>query len=403
MVSARIPIWLVSVSFVLFQFFLQLSSGVLIGAIMHEMDLSALIAGALSASFYIVYTALQIPVGFLFDRKNPRLLLAGSTLVCAIGCFLSAASHDLIGVFAGRTLIGTGSAFAFVGLSHLLRQYFPKEQFAFMIGLSETIGFLATVLGIIGMGSMIVFWGWHGFINGAGVVGLLIAGCACKYIPSELPTDVSTKPFAEQVSVLLASKKLWINGLFIGLTFTIVTVFGALWAAPFLQAKLCCSPRQASLVNALFFLGTGLSCPLFGWLSTQFSRRKPMIFASLSSTTLLFLIVLYLPTQNLVLLSCLMFAVGLCCGAYILAYPIANELAPPGSSSACTGFINTLALVTTPLLQPFIGYLLDTFSQNGVYTLSNYQHALLIMPISLLIACVLVCFLPEKTPKPPIS
>ena len=395
--SSRTPIWLVGVSFVLFQFFLQLSSGVLIGAIMREMQLSALTAGALSASFYIVYTGLQIPVGLLFDRHNPRTILVASTLVCSLGCFLFAASHDLIGLFCGRLLIGTGSAFAFVGLSHLLRQYFPIEQFAFLIGLSETIGFLATVLGIIGMGSMIIYWGWHAFINGAGVVGLIITACAWKYIPSELPKQVSTQPFVEQVSVLLANKKLWINGLFIGLTFTIVTVFGALWAAPFLQAKLGCTPRQASLVNAFFFLGTGFSCPLFGWLSTQFVRRKPMIIASLSSTTLLFLLVIYFSTHSIYIISFLMFSIGLCCGAYILAYPIANELSPPGSLSACTGFINTLALVTTPLLQPFIGYLLDQFSSDGVYTLGNYQNALLVIPMSLVIACLLVCFLPERT------
>ena len=93
----------------------------------------------------------------------------------------------------------------------------------------------------------------------------------------------------------------------------------------------------------------------------------------------------------------LMFFTGLCCGAYILAYPIANELSPPDSLSTCTGFINTLALISTPILQPFIGYLLDLSSPtDAAYTLSNYQNALLIMPILLLVACVLVCYLPEK-------
>jgi len=92
----RLSIWLVGTSFVLLQFFLQLSSGVVIGAIMQDMHLSALTAGTLSSSFYIIYTCLQIPVGILCDRNNPRPLLVASALILSLGCLLFAASFSLI-------------------------------------------------------------------------------------------------------------------------------------------------------------------------------------------------------------------------------------------------------------------------------------------------------------------
>ena len=88
--------------------------------------------------------------------------------------------------------------------------------------------------------------------------------------------------------------------------------------------------------------------------------------------------------------------IGLCCGAYMLAYTIANELAPEGSQSTSTGFTNMLAVITTPLLQPMIGYFLDCSNSSGTYATIDYERALLAVPISLLIASVLVCFLPEK-------
>lgn len=398
--SSPIRIWLIGVAFVLFQFTLQLSSGVVISSIMQDMNLTALVAGVLSASFYIVYTGLQIPVGILFDSKNSRWLITITALLCSIGCFSFATSFTLTGLFAARTLIGIGSAFAFVGLSHLLREHFPARQFAFMVGLSETIGFLATVLAIIGLGSLIAFWGWRGFINGAGIMAFMIAVSAWKYIPPKQPKKIPPQHYRHQVKVILTNKKLWINGLFIGLTFTIVTVFGAMWASPFIQVKLNCSPQQASIVTAMFFLGTGLSCPLFGWLSTQLTKRKPLILVSSLSTTALFFALLYWPMQSLIQVSILMFLVGLCCGAYILAFPIANELAPDDSLSTCTGFINMLALITTPLLQPFVGFMLDLLRETGEpYSLSNYQTALLVIPLSLVAACVLVCYLPEKKMK----
>ena len=391
--STPLTIWLIGVSFVLFQFFLQLSSGVVIGAIMHDMELSALTTGILSSAFYIVYTVLQIPVGILFDRKNTRNLLAFNAALCALGCFLFATSHSLVGLFLGRALIGSGSAFAFIGLSHLLRQYFPLRQFGFMMGLSETLGFIATAIGMFGMGALVNQWGWRGFINIAGLVGLLIAYLCRHYIPN---SQQPSKHHAQHIIQLFSNGKLWINGLFVGLCFNVVTVFGALWAVPFIQAKLACNLQEASLVCAPFFIGTALSCPIFGILAGVLRRRRPLILSSCLSTAAFLIITIYSPTQSAGLLALLMFMIGLCCGAYMLAYTVANELAPKGSQSTSTGFTNTLAVIMTPLLQPLIGYLLDTFNQSGVYTLADYQIALVTIPGSLIIAGILVCFLPEK-------
>lgn len=387
-------IWLIAVSFVLFQFFLQLSSGVVIGAIMHEMRLSAFTAGLLSSSFYIVYTGLQIPVGILFDSMSARKLLSINVCICSLGCFAFALSHGLLGLFLGRCLIGAGSAFAFIGLSHVLRQQYPLKQFAFMIGLSETLGFIVTVIGMMMLGSLISHWGWRSFINLAGLVGLFIAYLSWQYIP-----DIQTKrqhTHGKQLLKILSNGKIWINGLFVGLSFTVVTVFGALWAIPFFQLKLECSIEIASWVCAMFFLGTAFSCPLFGLLSTQFKKRIPLILFSCVMTNILLLLVLYIPTKNLLTIGLLMFLVGTACGAYMLAYTIANELAPTHAQSTCTGFTNMLAVMTTPILQPLIGYELDFLNPTGAYSLSNYQTALLTVPVSIFIASILVCFLPEK-------
>jgi len=81
----------------------------------------------------------------------------------------------------------------------------------------------------------------------------------------------------------------------------------------------------------------------------------------------------------------------------MLAYTISNELAPKESLSTCTGFTNTLAMLSAPLLQPLVGYLMDLFNhENKVYTLNDYQSALLIIPLALVLASILSQFLPDK-------
>ncbi len=391
----KLIIWLVGVSFVLFQFFLQLSSGVIIGHIMHDMSLSALTAGLLSSSFYFVYTVLQIPVGMMFDRKNTRILLSCNALLCSFGCLIFANSTSLVGLFIGRTLIGAGSAFAFVGFSHVLRQYFPPRQFAFMIGFSETLGFIATAIGIVGMGEFIAHWGWRTFIDGAAVMGVLISFLCWKVIPNSTQHP-SESHFKQSFIAILSNYPIWLNGFFVGLSFSVVTVFGALWAVPFIQVKLGCSIEKASIIGAIYFIGTGLSCPLFGILSNHVKRRKRLILTSCLTTACLLLLLLFVPMKNLALVMTLMFMIGLFCGAYMLSYTISNELAPPQLQSTAMGFTNTLAVLSALILQPFVGFLLVMSNQTGIYNVTDYQYALLVVPLSLFLASLLVFFLPEK-------
>ncbi len=391
-----IIIWLVGISFLLFQFFLQLSSGIIVGAIMHEQHFSAFTAGLLSSAFYYVYTSLQIPVGILFDSYNTRSLMYLNAALCALGCFIFALGHSLPLLFLGRLVIGAGSAFAFIGMSYLLRQHFPIKQYAFMIGLSETLGFTLTVFGMIGMGALMDHFSWRYFIAGAGILGLMISFLCWSFIPNHKPVINKEHHYKKQLILILKNKLAWVNGLFVGLEFSVITVFGALWAVPFLQLKLHCDIEVAGTLTSMILLGAGLSCPIFGKLAIYFKKRKPLIHLSCLSTACLLLIVLYLPIHNTLLMGVLLFFIGLCCGAYMLAYTIANELAPPESLSTCTGFTNTLAMLSAPLLQPFVGYLLDVFNEGSNYSLESYQEALLIIPIALVLASLLSQLLPEK-------
>jgi MFS family permease len=317
--------------------------------------------------------------------------------LCAVGCFIFAMGHNLPLLFLGRLVIGAGSAFAFIGMSHLLRQHFPMRQYAFMIGLSETLSFTLTVLGMISLGSLIHFFSWRYFIASAGVLGLMISFLCWKFIPSHKPKSTINPLYKKHLFLILNNKLAWINGLFVGLEFSVITVFAALWAVPFLQLKLHCGIKASGILTSMVLLGAGLSCPIFGKLSIHFKKRKPLIHASCLSTACLLLIVLYLPIHNVFLIGVLLFLIGLCCGAYMLAYTIANELAPAEALSASAGFTNTLAMLSAPLLQPLIGYFLNCFSTaHGVYTLANYQDALLILPFALILASLLSQLLPEK-------
>lgn len=390
--KTRFMIWLASVLFVLLQFFLHLSSGVIIGAIMQDMKLSAVMAGLLGSSMYLIYTIFQIPVGILFDKRNTRTLMTINALITSIGCFVFASSHSLLGLFIGRLLIGAGSSFSFVGYSHVLREQFSLKHFALLMGISETLAFTVTMLGMISMGKLLTLLGWRIFIVITGFIGFIITFLCWHYIPNRKKNSESRMNYRQQFLIILKSSQAWINGISVGLSFAVVTVFGALWAVPFIQVKLNSTLGIASILGSFFFLGAAISCPLFGHLSNLLSRRT-LIMVSCATTSFLIFVFIFFPTTSHWLIGILMFTIGLCCGAYMLAFSIANELAPKGCLSLCTGFTNTLATLTAPLLQLLIGVFLDLSSHDKNYSLYDYQLALLVIPIGLLVAGYLAKYL----------
>lgn len=270
-------------------------------------------------------------------------------------------------------------------------------MFTLLIGTTETLSFLAAIFGIISLGALVNASGWREFMQGAALMALLCALLCWHYIPQHSQLSQNGHINRARILSVLTNGSLWLNGLCIGLTFLLVTVFGGLWAPPFLQMKLQCTLEQASNIDAIFILGVGLSCPIFGYIANKTSSRKQLIAFGNFLSAIVLISILYLPIQQISTMTAMMFLFGLVSGAYILAFPFANELAPPSTLSTTTGFTNTLALVLTPILQPLIGHTLDILHAGRALELRDYQHALSILPICILLA--ILCLKGIKLPK----
>lgn len=383
-------IWMVATAFTLLQFTLQLSSAVVITVIMRDMQLSAFTGGLLSGLFYIIYTGLQLPAGILCDHFNPRPILCACAGIFALGCWVFASSQNLLGLFCGRGLIAVGSAFSFVCLTHLVREHYPKVLFTVLIGTTETLSFLAAIFGIVSLGALVGHFGWQEFMQGAALMAVFCVILCWHYVPQHSRLSQNGVVDHKRIFSVLSSVPLWLNGLFVGLTFLLVTVFASLWAPPFLQMKLHCTLEQASNIDAVFIMGVGISCPIFGYLANKVASRQQLITAAYLLSIVLLGLILYLPTQNISIMTGLMLCLGLISGSYILGYTFANELAPPNTLSTTTGLTNSLALVMTCILQPLIGHILDILHVGREIQLRDYQYALSILPLCLLIGIVCI-------------
>src|SRR3990167_4222248 len=121
--------WGVAVTFVLFQFGLQLSSGQIVDGLMQSFALTAFGGGVLASVYYYIYVLLQAPAGFLIDRYGVRRLLSMGAATCGIGCFVFGWAPTIGWAVLGRLLMGFGAAFAFVGALNIVSRWFAIRQF----------------------------------------------------------------------------------------------------------------------------------------------------------------------------------------------------------------------------------------------------------------------------------
>ncbi|OGV28075.1 MAG: hypothetical protein A3F18_05110 [Legionellales bacterium RIFCSPHIGHO2_12_FULL_37_14] len=360
-----------------------------------DITLTAAELGFIASTYYYVYAFLQIPVGMLFDKQNSRLLITASACLCSIGCLFFSLSQDFWHLTLARLIMGFGASFAFIGTSRVLREHFKPKQFSFMIGFSETMAFLVTVLFMFILG-LLQNIHWRSMLYYFAILGITITLICYIILPVRSPKPNNPVSVWHALDELMQDKISWFNGLYVGLGFGFITSFGAMWAIPFIQLKTKCSLQTASIVDSMIFLGTALSCPIFGKIETMIQQRKQLMFFSYAVTAALMFIVIYVQITSTLLLGFLMLTMGISSGAYIISYSISNEIAPKDAQSTSIGFTNAFATITAPVLQPLIGVFLDKLKTTATYSLSNFQTALLIIPISLLIGAILGLLLPER-------
>ena len=397
-------VWFFAAVFVLFQFFLQLSSGVIVEAVMKSFALTALGGGFLMSSYYYVYVLLQTPAGVLIDRYGPRWILGTGAIFVSVGCFLFAIAKIVILAFIGRVLMGAGASFAFVGCMNVVGIWFPARRFALMTAIVETAGMAGAISGNFWLAGVIHEMGWRHCLLAAALFAGVLSLALFLFVRNapgrkkRVKTRVFSKIFLSGLKKLMRNRFVWVNGVYSGAMFSVVTVFIALWAIPFFKIAYHVNLWTASAVASALYVGIAAGGPLLGWLDSKTKwRRGLMIFNAFVAAFCLFVIIGN-PQLSLFFVMCLLFLTGMCASSYVLTFAIANEIAGEAYRATAIGFTNMLCVAFAPLLQPLIGFLLTHFNHGaiGSYSVSQFQWALSVVPLFLLISGCLAFFLPSK-------
>lgn len=381
------------------------------GALQSELSsafggISATAFGELSALYYFAYSPMQMPVGMLMDRFGPRRLLTFACLCCTLGSWFFSCTSSLWLAGSGRFLVGFGSSFAFVGVLSLTTNWLPRRFFSLVAGLITTFGMLGLVYGevkithiaaTLGLNTVLMFMVGFGVVLTAVIFLLVYDGPdGHKSHRQEL------KSFFQSVWSVLISPQVWLIGLVGACLYTSLSVFGELWGKTYLEQAHHLTKTEAAETISFLFVGWAVGAPLSGYLSDHTGRRVlPLVIGAFMAMVSI-AIVLYYPGLSSTVLKVLLFSYGVFSSSEIIVFIMAKE--NTGAKLSGTVFAATNMIVTLGgvIFQPLVGKLLDSVGDsqiiNGehVYSILDYQLALSLLPISLLVVLILAFFLRDR-------
>ncbi len=386
--------------FYTYEYLLRIEPSIMVQQLMHKYDVNAAGLGLLVSLYYIAYTPMQLFVGMITDRYGPRRVLTGAIMLCAIGAlvFYYAANIYLAG--AGRFLIGFGSAFAFVGVLKLGTIWLPRKRFALFAGLATALGMVGAMVGDVELSLLVGVTGWEKTLFYSGIAGLLLMPMIW-FVVRDRPAHVSHRQevnalsYKETFSALkkiFKNRQLWMVGFVGAMLFMSLSVFAELWGYQFLEQVYHLSSERAAETNSLVFMGWLFGAPFMGWLSDRIGVRKtPLIFGCVLSC-MTFLVIVYVPSLPLMVLSVLLFLFGFFSSTEVLCFAMAKDRSLIKVAGTALAFINMIVMAGGMICQPLVGWLMVRFwdgrhiGSSPLYTSHAYRWALLTIPVGLLLA-----------------
>lgn len=339
-----------------------------------DLGLGATELGWLAASYFWIYTVMQIPTGVLADTLGPRRIVVMGCVFAGVGALLFGQADSLHSAIIGRSLVGFGVSFPFIALLKINAAWFEESQFATLNGLTLFIGNLGAAMAATPLAWLVGLMSWRSVFAGLGVVSLLTAAATWLWVRDDpeqaglpSPRALAGLPehaphqghWLEGLKTVAANPRSW-PGLFVNLGVAgSLFSFGGLWAVPFLMGQYGMNTAQASAHVTVLVISAAFGALLCGRWSDHLRRRKPVMLGFGATYVLCWLPwVLGLNLPSLVTLG--LFALqGLSGSSFTLSWACGKEVNPPALSGMATSLVNTGCFLGAALLQPAVGWVID--------------------------------------------
>lgn len=373
-------------------------NAVIAGDLMADLNLSAVDLGLLTSVYFLVFAAVQLPLGALLDRFGPSLVQSVLMLLASIGALIFASADSFTALVIGRSFIGLGVAVALMAGVKAIAMWLPPDRLPLATGCLVTLGALGALTATGPADLLVQHVGWRAlFVVFAGLSA--IAALVVLFAAPEPTTRPSSQRSRARFSAIYRDPRFWriapVSALGVGTSWSLQ----GLWASPWLRDV--DGLERAAVVNLLTVMAIAVcaSALLLGLAADRLRRVGVKTESILVSTLGLSMLaqaglVLGCPLPP-VLLWTIIAAAG---AATVLSFALMGEYFPRTISGRANSALNLLHVSAAFALQLATGFIIEQWPDTrGAYPAEAHRAAMAV-PLGLQVAAAAWLAIPRRRP-----
>jgi predicted MFS family arabinose efflux permease len=379
---------------VLSQFY-RSSIGVIAPNLSDEFQLPPQQLGLLSSSFFLVFAALQIPIGILLDRFGGRRVLPSMMTLTIAGALIFALAPSFGWIMSGRVLIGIGCAGLMIGSLAILSRWYSRERFAtamsILFGCANAGGLIAT----LPLAAATDAWGWRMTFAGLALLSLLLTIVFYSVVRDVPPGQAGTRPVENLAEVAAGVRDVFairdvlllLPLISVGYASTIAVL--GLWGGPYLHDVYGLHEVGRGNVLSLMAIAMIFGTFVYGPLDRRYNTRRGVVSAGAIATMVPLALLSLFPRTSTAGATLLLVLFGFISAYSLVVMAHGLSLVPERLAGRGAAVLNTALMGGAGLVQWLTGYVMKLSLSFGSVA---HSYALVFATLAALTAAALLLY-----------
>lgn len=346
--------------------------GLALPSVSKDFNLAPTEMGVVISAFFIGYSIMQIPGGWLSDHFGSKTVILVALTLWSIFTFTTGHASTLAGLLFLRFVFGLCEGPYAGSCYRAIAEYFPRElRPAFTTGILSS-NYIGSALAPVVIVPLILWFGWRGMFQILGIVGLVYVFFYALFVKQTKPQEETKADKSKKNKYFFRLLKFSLIWKLILCAFCISCINKGLdaWMPTYLIAERGINLKAVGYLTPIPFIASFLSTAVCGWVMNKyFDKKENWMIVICAALTAIFLYFMYNAET-------IMWVVIFQCGVYffkacILGTAVAIVLkivtgSIAGSASTLINMGGQVAGFISPII---MGYLVYAFngSFNAVF------------------------------------
>jgi MFS family permease len=388
--------WLI-VAYSLSQFY-RACLAVFAPALKAEIGLSAGQVSTALGAWFLVFAAMQIPVGWLLDNRSARktaatiLALGGGGGACVF-----AVAQGPWGIYAAMVLIGIGCSPVLMTSLYIFARSAPSNQFGTLAGLVVGIGSLGNLAASVPLSWAMSMIGWRAVCLVLAGLTVVVACALLKFVADPPVLEKNSETPSAGLVAVLKIRALYPILIMAGVAYAAPASLRGSWAGGYLSDVYGLGADGIGRVTFFMALAMIVGALTFGPMDRVIRSRKAIVlWGTALAAAFWFWLWIGAGTQSIFVTSIILIGIGFFGSAYGQIMNHGRGLLPVHLTGRGVTFINLFSIGGVGVFQFVTARVFDYNSVEAAPIAAPYAAVFGFFSILLVCGCVIYAFSREQ-------